>query len=177
MDLCIILLSYVDSFLICRQRIKLIYPTLDIDPSTQNAKEVQHLLFKFEREDLAPYETSSLRLSRDMYDNLPLPWEMKPAIAAFPQEQFIRYEWDRDGVLTDGMDFLGGREEISLERLEKGMATASMVTRWRAANPELVGTENDVVRRLVKDLRVALGGQESFVGGSSTALLLFKKPV
>ena len=109
-------------------------------------------------------------ISRDIYDNLPSPWEVKPIITVFPREQFVRYEWDRDGVLTDGKDFLGGREEISLEKLEKGMATASMVTRWRAANPELVGTEDDVVQRLIKDLRVALGGQERFVEGSSTAL-------
>ena len=146
-----------------------------LDPSTPNAKEVQRVLFKFEREDLAPYETSSLRLSMDMYDNLPLPWDVKPAITAFAQDEFIRHEWDRDGVLTDGKDFFGGRKETSLEELEKGMATASMVTRWRVANPELVGTENDVIQRLMRDLREALGGRESFAQGSGTALLLFKK--
>ena len=110
-----------------------------------------------------------------MYDNLPLPWDVQPAITAFSRQKFVRREWDRNGVLTDDKEFFGGRKYTSLHTLEKGMETASMMTRWRAANPQLVGTKNDVLQRLIRHLREALGGEEGFVAGSGTALLLFKK--
>lgn len=55
------------------------------------------------------------------------------------------------------------------------MGTVSMVTRWRAANPELVGTDKDVVKVFAKELREALGGQDWVVEGSGTTIMLFKK--
>jgi hypothetical protein len=59
--------------------------------------------------------------------------------------------------------------------MEKALATASMVTRWREANPDLVGTEKDCVRQYITELQAALGGKDECFGGSATAILLFKK--
>jgi hypothetical protein len=113
------------------------------DPSATNAGEVQRVLFHLERNLLAPYELPANRLSRDMYDSIPLPWDVSPPIISFPQSSFVRNEWDRDGILSNGEDFFGGTEQVSLDKLEAGLSTASMVTRWRAAHPELVGTSED----------------------------------
>jgi hypothetical protein len=145
------------------------------DPCTPNAAEVQRILFRLEREVLAPFELPPNRLSREMYDNLPLPWDVVPPITAFPQSGFVRHEWDRDGILSNGNTFFGQSEEGSLDELERGLSTSSMVTRWRNANPELAATEKDCVRETMKELREALNGQETFIQGSGTVILLFKK--
>lgn len=111
-----------------------------------------------------------------MYDNLPLPWQCDPAVSAFAQDNFVRKEWDRDGKLSDGKGFFGiPGDATTLQRLEAGLDTASMVTRWREAHPDIAGTEKDCVRETITNLRKALGGQESFTAGSATVLLLFRK--
>lgn len=134
------------------------------------------ILLRFERETLAPYETPSNRLSRDMYDDLALPWTIPAPVKDFPQELFVRREWDREGVLSNGESFFGGGRERSVDDLEKGLATASLVTRWREAHPDLAGTEKDVVEQFAIELREALGPDQSTLSlGSGTVILLFKK--
>lgn len=110
-----------------------------------------------------------------MYDKLPLSWDLVPPITAFSASDFVRHEWDRDGILSNGDKFFGQTEETSLDELERGLSTSSMVTRWRNANPELADTDKDCVRKTMKKLREALSGQETFIQGSGTVLLLFKK--
>lgn len=147
----------------------------EIDPSTPNAAEVMKVLLRFERETLAPYTLPGNLLSMNMYDALPLPWSISPAIPSFPQSQFIRYDYDREGVLSDGKNFFNGTVYTDLEDEKTGLSTASMVTRWRAANPELVGTEKDCVEVFMGELREAMGGQNWILRGNGTAILLFKK--
>lgn len=62
------------------------------------------------------------------------------------------------------------------------MDTASMVTRWRDAHPELVGPEGDCVYVLVGKLKAALGvGEErreeevSYRTGTGTGLLFVNR--
>ena len=110
-----------------------------------------------------------------MYDNLLLPWDVVPPITAFPRSGFVRHEWDRNGILSNGNKFFGQSEEGSLDELERGLSTSSMVTRWRNSNPELAATEQDCVRETMKELKKALIGQETFIQGSGTVILLFKK--
>lgn len=148
---------------------------LSADPSTPNYQKVQEVLLRFERETLAPYELPGNRLSMEMYDNLPLPWNVSPPVRAFPQSKYVKHDYDREGVLSDGVDFFGGGSFTTLDKESKGLSTASMVTRWRAVNPELVGTDKDVVRIFIRELKEALGGQDWILRGMGTAILLFKK--
>ena len=104
-----------------------------------------HVLLELERETLAPYELTPNRLSRDMYDHLPLPWTIAQPVEAFSASEFVRREWDRDGVLSNGETFFGGVQLTPVDVFQKMLGTASMVTRWREAHPELVGTDQDVV--------------------------------
>ncbi|PMD39941.1 S-adenosyl-L-methionine-dependent methyltransferase [Hyaloscypha variabilis F] len=144
-------------------------------PSTPNYEKVQEVLLRFERETLAPYELPGNRLSMEMYDNLPLPWNVSPLVKDFPQSEYVKHDYDREGVLSNGVDFFGGGDFTTLDEESKGLSTASMVTRWRAANPELVGTDKDAVRVFIRELREALGGQDWILRGTGTAILLFKK--
>jgi hypothetical protein len=148
---------------------------LPLDPSTPNYKKIMEIMLRFEREDLALYELPPNRLSRDMYDNLVFPWNVSPPVTAFPESKFVKHEYDREGVLSNGESFFGGGRLTTLDQLEKGLATSSMVTQWRAAHPDLVGTDRDVVTVFVKDLREALGSTEEVLQGSGTVILLFKK--
>jgi hypothetical protein len=111
----------------------------------------------------------------EMYDNLLLPWNVKPPVKDFPQLDYIKHDYDREGVLSNGVDFFGGGSFTTLDEETKGLSTASMVTRWGAANPKLVGTDKDVVKVFIQALREVLGGQDWILRGSGTAILLFKK--
>ncbi|MCJ1400329.1 hypothetical protein MMC11_003534 [Xylographa trunciseda] len=145
-------------------------------PAHPSAARIQAHLFHLELVVLAPYSLPPLDLSRNYYDALPLPWSCEPPVTAFPPSWFVRKTWDRDGVLSDGEDFFGGSEEISVDDLERQLGTASMVTRWRAAHSELVGTERDCVKECVERIRGVVGEGKFKVGGG-TALLLFRKSV
>ena len=146
-----------------------------VDPSTPNYQEVQKVLLRFERETLVPYELPGNRISMEMYDNLLLPWNVNPPVKDFPRSDYVKHDYDREGVLSNGLDFFGGGSFTTLDEEIKGLSTASMVTRWRAANPELVRTNKDVVKVLLQALREVLGGQDWILRGSGTAILLFKK--
>ena len=150
------------------------------DPSTPNAATIQNILFDLERDILAPYELPPNRVSRDMYDNLGLPWTVDPPVADFPAASFVRKEWNRDGKVnldTNGNyeDFFAGTKKQALEDLEASLNTASMVTRWREANRQKAGTDNDCVKLTIERLKRALGDGEALTTGGATALLMFKK--
>ncbi|KAL3705828.1 hypothetical protein TMatcc_006837 [Talaromyces marneffei ATCC 18224] len=87
-------------------------------PSTSNAAAVKKAFFHLERDILAPYELPPNQISRNRYDNLILPWQVNDLIAryilaeSFPEKDFVRLEWDRDGILTNGEDFfLASKDE------------------------------------------------------------------
>ncbi|RDW64005.1 hypothetical protein BP5796_10507 [Coleophoma crateriformis] len=160
------------------QRPRKLHKTIDLplpDPQKPHASEINKILLRLERETLAPYAVPANLVSMNMYDTLHLPWANNPPVSSFPPESFQRLTYDREGVLSDGEHFFGGDEEVNIEELEKGLSTASMVTRWREANVEKVGTEDDVVRAFAKELRDVVGPRGVLVKGSGTAILLFKK--
>ncbi|KAF7949666.1 uncharacterized protein EAE97_003175 [Botrytis byssoidea] len=148
-------------------------------PSVPNRSELLRIFLNFERHILAPYELLPNRLSRDMYDNLPLPWDIPHPIPSsiLPPSQFLKLDYDRDGILSnpESDDFFFGGREVTLKQAEKSLETASMVTRWREAHPEAVGTEKDVLRMHMEELRKAMGENESMRTGSSTTIILVKK--
>lgn len=148
------------------------------DPSTPNAANVQKAMDRLWREHIAPYELAGNRLSRESYDQLLLPWNCSPPVDGFLESGFTRIEWDRDGKLSGPDHFFTGDKVVTIERMEEQLSTASMVTRWIEAHPQLAGTEHDVVKKMSRELRKlmereGLGGEELIIG-SSFVLLLFK---
>ncbi|KAK2748585.1 methyltransferase type 11 domain-containing protein [Colletotrichum kahawae] len=146
-------------------------------PASDNAGELNRIMRQLETDELEQFELTPNVLSRTLYDDLALPWKLESPQPDFEESAYVRREWDRDGVLTDGEDFFGDSLEISLDMLEKGYDTASTVTRWRAANPELAYGPHDCVKRTIAQLRKAVGPESNGLirGSTSTVLLLFKR--
>ncbi|KAI9650309.1 hypothetical protein NHQ30_000322 [Ciborinia camelliae] len=148
-------------------------------PSHPNHAALLRIFLHFEREVLAPYELLPNRLSRSMYDDLPLPWNIPHPIpsAILPESQFVKLDYDRDGVLSDpkSNDFFGGGREVSLKQAESALSTASMVTRWREAHPKEANTEKDIVKVHMEEVRKAMGGEESMMTGSGTTIIFVKR--
>ena len=113
-------------------------------------------------------------MSREAYRTLPLPWTIDPPIEGFSQAGFTRHDWDEEGKLSDGKHFFLGDYTITLAQLQASIGTASMVTRWREAHPDLVGTEEDVLVKAIKEFREIIGGEELMVG-LDCHLLMFKR--
>ena len=132
-----------------------------VDPSTLNAKEVQAILSELEDVTLGPHVLPPNKLSRDMYANLVLPWASEETSALFDRGTFLRKTWDDNGELTDGHEFFSGSSETSLAVMRQGLGTASMVTRWREAHPEMAGTDRDCVHVAMDKVRRALGAESS----------------
>ncbi|KAJ3140362.1 hypothetical protein HK100_010259 [Physocladia obscura] len=149
------------------------------DPSTPNATRVQQILSHLEDVILAPYVLPQNLLSRNLYRALPLPWDTTPSIDEFDKNSYVRVEWDADGILSNGIDFFGGSDIDSLADLANSLGTASMVTRWREANPELVGTDKDCVTQTMKELKEALDANDlettTLKTGAASVLILVKK--
>ncbi|KAG9237590.1 S-adenosyl-L-methionine-dependent methyltransferase [Amylocarpus encephaloides] len=145
------------------------------DPNQPNAQKLREIILRFQDETIAKYELPGNRLARGTYENLPLPWQASPPVLSLPEANFVKHDFDRGGVLSNGKTFFGGSRRLTLEQIEKAIGTASPVTRWREANPDLAGTEKDCVKTLVADLREALNGKEELIEGPATTILLFKR--
>ncbi|APA06737.1 hypothetical protein sscle_02g015070 [Sclerotinia sclerotiorum 1980 UF-70] len=150
-------------------------------PSTPNRKQLLQIFTNLEHKILAPYELPANRLSRDMYDHLPLPWNIPHPIPAstFPPWQFLKLDFDREGILSDAKsnDFFGGGREVTLKDVEETLGTANMVTRWREAHAEKAETEEDILKLHIEEVRKVMGGKESMLVGSSTAIIFVKKAI
>lgn len=143
---------------------------------------MQQALSNLEDDILGPFELPSNHLSRTMYETLPMPWSLDPPVTAFPPADSLRREWNRDGKLERGAtDFFEGGQDESLEELGRSLGTASMVTRWREAHPDLAGTDQDCVALTIRRIAEAMEvGDEELADvrlklGGATALLLFRR--
>jgi hypothetical protein len=152
-----------------------------LDPSTPNAIEVQKVLSELEDNILGPYELPSVKISREMYDNLTMPWDLEYPLKVFPQSSYVRSEWNRNGKLEANESDFFHKSEISLRALGESLGTASMVTEWRKANPEAIRAGNDCVEMTVRKVAAALGSPNGDIddlrlrAGSATTLLMFRR--
>lgn len=150
-------------------------------PSTPNAHNVQGILNDLEDNMLGSYATPGNKLSRNAYENLSLPWSSLETADLFDKTSFVRKDWDLHGVpsaprLSDGSlgSFLFGKDVTSTS-LAEGFNAASMVVRWRQANPEKAGGVLDPVNMIVKRLDDILGKGAVFSAGPSCSLLLLRR--
>lgn len=152
-----------------------------VHTSDPKAKEIQEVLSWFEDEVLGPYMTDGNRLSRAGYKGMGMPWDEEATKKLFPKGDFKRIDWDIDGkpsapALKDGTPGPYQRmDEADIDGFEEGFGAASAVVRWKQANPDKVGTDQDPLRIMVNKLRNILGDRTKFLTGSSTSLLLFRR--
>lgn len=150
-----------------------------IHPSHPRHREIQAVLSELEDGMLGSYMTPGNALSRHGYRDIALPWTT--GCAAFEASSLQRRDWDWEGVpsaprLSDGCPgpFLFG-EPITLAQAEAAFGSASAVVRWRAANPEKAGTEEDCVKLTMRRLREVVGEESpELILGPSCSLVLMR---
>lgn len=150
---------------------------------TPNVEAVQAIFTDLERHRLAPFEVKGNRLTREMYENLEMPWQAQPPVEAFPEALSERRIWNREGKLEPGAsDYFGGSHTVSLAQLQKSIGTASMVTRWREKYPEQAHQEGkDIVMIAIREVQKAMGAEDKSLDevmltvSNATVLLLFTK--
>lgn len=152
-----------------------------IHPSVPNHQRMQTVLEEFQDKHLGPHMAAGNLITKNNYATLPLPWTLDNPNPAFDEATFVRKEFNKNGADSENHELFLGKETWDLDAVEKYMGTVSSVTRWREANPELVGTEMDVVRRLRREVEMLLHeggverGKETITTGVAGVLLLVKK--
>ena len=150
-----------------------------VHPSTPNAAAINAATGKIEEESLAPFFEAGNWLTRNLYSTIGLPWTVTPPAAGFDETSFYRREWGVDG--NEDSFFENKKMVLDMDTMEKMLGTASPVTRWREANPELAGTEDEVIRRMRREVERLLHeagvekGKEVVRGGEAGVLLMVKK--
>lgn len=134
-----------------------------VHPSTPGAEALDALIQRFTERDVLPYYAPGNFLFRNRYRDLPLPWTMAARVDGFEQEAFQRREWgvssSSDGaeaVMHEEPFVAGGDRMVSMDLFEASVGTMSPVTRWRAAHPDIAGTDEDIVRILRRDMEKVL---------------------
>jgi SAM-dependent methyltransferase len=153
-----------------------------IHPDVPNSEEMQKSMDAINERELAPFFERGNVMTRELYKDLVMPWMVEPRVRAFGDgegEVFRKLYGAEQG--NEGEYVRGGRLEMDLDVMEKVLATGSPVQRWREANPEKVGTEEDVIRVMRREMERLLHeagvekGKERVKGTIKAILLTFKK--
>ncbi|KAF2758082.1 S-adenosyl-L-methionine-dependent methyltransferase, partial [Pseudovirgaria hyperparasitica] len=153
-----------------------------VHPDVPGAARIQARMDELNAEYLRAYFEPGTDAAHGLYRNLGMPWSVEPAVEEFERESVFRREWvpGKEGV---GEEFFERRvdERVSLDVMERMMGTASPVTRWREANGGKVGTEEDVVRVIRREVERILReegveeGKEWLKASVTGVLLVVKK--
>lgn len=160
-----------------------IYPLGILDSDNEKSQQLRELFAKFNKDVLGPYITPRNHLAGTGYANLEMPWDQEHTAAIFEKDTFLRRRWESTDEVGDGQDFFdpSTRKPWPIPVAEAMMGTLSPVTRWREAHADLVGTDKDCVKVLMKQVCQILGvteGEEMSValrGGVGISLLCIKK--
>lgn len=151
-----------------------------VDPSMPGSVGIQAAIDRLE-ESMDEFMVMGNRLNRDLYVNLPLPWTLKTPVLGYEEASLVRKEWGTGPASQPADQFYFNNQPADLDALEKVLGTTSPVMRWREAHPGLVGTENDRVRVMRREIEAALyqagveKGQELINGGVAGVLLMVKR--
>ncbi|KAK6347417.1 hypothetical protein TWF718_005258 [Orbilia javanica] len=150
-------------------------------PPTPQHGEVTAVMREMMRE-IKPYEGVGNKVNSGLYTRLQMPWMLAAPVAAFDKRQFKRVEWgteSRDALPSN--EFLAEQQPQNLDAMETMLGTWSVVVRWREANEEKVGTEEDVIRKMRRGIEKILrgagvqGGEELVWRKIEGAILLCQK--
>lgn len=119
-----------------------------IDSSTPNAAAIQATLDSLDDGELGPYYSPGNRTAHNLYVDLGLPWTVTPPVTEFDEETYFRKEWGPQDGVKEMLESSAGAD-VTLDAMEKVWGTTSPVLRWRDANPEKAGTEEDVVKKFI----------------------------
>ncbi|KAJ9136786.1 S-adenosyl-L-methionine-dependent methyltransferase [Coniochaeta hoffmannii] len=155
-----------------------------VNPDTTPGGEGVQAAIRRLGERLEGYVVGGNRLSHELYNGLPLPWTVDPPVPGFEEGSLVRREWGTDGPGSEPGDrFYSAQPGVDLDTLEMALGTTSPVARWREANPEMVGTEGDLVRVMRREIEEVMRqagvdqGKEMISGGVQGVLLMVKRKV
>lgn len=149
--------------------------------SVPNSAAINAALQELEDTELRPYLEPGNLVTQRLYVDLGLPWTVDPPVAPqFDEAAFVRRTFGMTDAEPPFHDD-GFSRWYDLDTVERLAATMSPVTRWRQANPEKVGTEEDIPRRMTRIMERYLHeagvekGKEMVRGGDVGVLLMVKK--
>jgi hypothetical protein len=150
-----------------------------IDSSTPNAGAIQATIDSLNDSELGPYYEPGNRMAHNLYIDLALPWNVTPPVTEFDEETYFRKEWGPQDGIKEMLESSAGAD-VTLDAMEKLWGTTSPVQRWRDANPEKAGTEEDIVKRfiaviarLLHDAGVEVGNEK--IKATLTGVLMMVK--
>jgi ubiquinone/menaquinone biosynthesis C-methylase UbiE len=153
---------------------------VSMHPSMPNQAAIQASMDAINERELVPFMEKGNLMARNLYADLELPWALDPKVEEFDQRTFFRKLYGPDE--GNCKEFIAGSGmELNLDTMEKVLSTASPVQRWRDANKEKVGTEEDVIRVVRRDIERLLHeagvekGKEVVKGNLTGILLIVKK--
>lgn len=155
--------------------------SINVHPSMPNAEKVQAAIDRHREEDLGPFMDEGNRMVQAGYRGLKMPWDCEPVVEGWEEGTFVRRVWGLEEFFFEGQEKDGQRGGVGLEAAEMMLGTGSAVTRWREANPEKVGTQDDVVKKLMREIGVLLReagvkeGEERINGAVGGVVLLVKR--
>ncbi|ERS96917.1 hypothetical protein HMPREF1624_06244 [Sporothrix schenckii ATCC 58251] len=149
---------------------------LRIHPDTPAADAVQAAIDHLHDNELKPYFKEGNYLVLNQYRDLLMPWTVPEPVAGFPQSELVRRDWTISERFMTAADV-----PVNMDVLEKVMSTSSIYTRWAEANPDRLEGEDNVLRKLrreVERLIQATGvekGKETVRGVALGVVLIVKK--
>ncbi|CEI65649.1 hypothetical protein FVEN_g8906 [Fusarium venenatum] len=122
--------------------------------------KVQALIEDLRENVLAPYNSEGSQLTHDGYVNLVMPWDDPATASLYDRQSSTRHELSaKDGYFPKTYMMDSKPSDIpldeALQRFDKLVNSFGAVNRWQQANPELIGTKDDIVRILMNKLREA----------------------
>lgn len=124
----------------------------------QSGDKLSAIFDDFSENVLASYTSDGTKLTHDGYINLPMPWDDPDTAALYDEKSSARHELKaKDGYLpktyTRFTEVGGIPLDKQLTMFEKLVHSFGTVNRWQEANPELVGTKDDIVKILLQKIR------------------------
>lgn len=150
---------------------------LRVHPDSPAAEAVQEAMDTFQTRDLEPYMNEGNRVVRNKYLDLLLPWTVPEPVTAFPEAEFTRRDW----TISERFMNVGSETAVNMDLLEKVMSTSSPYTRWCEAHPDDVDGENNILRKLRREVERVIQesgvekGKETVRGVALGAVLIAKK--
>ena len=109
-------------------------------------------------------------MAENLYADLPLPWTVDPPNSVFDAASYNRIIFSQENG-----NALMKSYPLKLEQLEQAIYSASPYVRWKEANPELAGGEEDVAKVHVARMRDVMGGGDVIEMEVKMVLIMFKK--
>ncbi|CAG2004742.1 unnamed protein product [Fusarium graminearum] len=136
--------------------------------------KVQTLLEDFRENVLRPYSSAGSQITNDGYVDLLMPWDDPTTASLYDRGSSSRHELTaKDGYFPKPylMDNNPGDDSLDekLQRFEKLVNSFGTVNRWQKANTEIIGTEDDIVKILMRKLRAAAEDDGGILNLSSLA--------